>query len=139
MATVAAAVLNFEGGDDGIFGTGLDGAPNGLRAVGRSFVHLGAKQEFVAFALPRHHLTVGEFAAVDAGSRRSGDVACGDQHGATEQGVVDDNIPVVFFVTHTEETRAHRGFFLRDDGGFFFFLLAGARRLRKQCGGKGEE
>ena len=34
VATVAAAVLNFEGGDDGIFGTGLDGAPNGLRAVG---------------------------------------------------------------------------------------------------------
>ena len=49
------------------------------------------------------------------------------------------DIPVVFFVTDAEETRANRGFFLSDDGGFFFFLLAGAGRLRKQGSGKGEE
>ena len=103
-------------------------------------MHLGAKQEFVAFPLPRHDLTVGEFASVDAGSRRSGDVACGHQHGATDQGVVDDNIPVVFFGDSRRRDPGAPGLFSpRATGAFFFFLLAGARRLRKQGGGKGEE
>ena len=79
VAAVAAAVLDFQGGDDGIFGAGLHGAPNGLRAVGGCFVHLGAKQELVALAFPRHHLAVGEFAAVHPRAGGSGHVARGDQ------------------------------------------------------------